>query len=176
MIKPIKRKFKITRKDNFKIPSKGVIVSWKLLPSTSQLSELLSAIPPIIKIDNLKTFLIWLSDKDPLYFSLSSWRKQSRSILCPESEDEKQIVELDRIFFAEQLDIGNYYTQLTAKEKFNSIFTLRLDFSFEFHPNIATIIDEIEVEEYYYPRQTSNTDNSSNTNSSITLSTNISTN
>lgn len=146
------REYKIRQSNNYSIPSKRLVKSWTLKPKDRAQHDLLCEHPPRIKIKDLDIYFNWQNTRDdPLHYSLADLRNYARNIQCPETEEEEQIVELDRIFFAEQIDANEYYKNISSKDFFESVFTMKMNLNFEFQSeDIANKVGTVIVEEVYY--------------------------
>ncbi len=145
-----KRTFKLKFEDNsYTIPSKGLIESWTIKPTSDVQKKLLLDDDIKIKIDNLDLYFEWhQSREDPLFFSLKQLRTDAWNIDEPNGERDDQIINLDRILCAEQIKAQEYYPHLKSENFWQSVFTYSLVLKIQTKFNLGVL----EIEEIYYPR------------------------
>lgn len=135
------RRYKIKKSQEYTIPSKGLIRSWKVIDCN---------FIPLLYINNK---LVRYSRYDKFVISIPELRNYIRSIECPEEENERNLDLLEHLFFSNQLQSIEYYSTLGSKDFFDSIFTrdLKIQLLFKNGP------EEVEIEEEYYDRKNNET-------------------
>ena len=127
------REFKIYKKDNYKIPSIGLIKSWKWKEKCS--------ITPIF--DGYK-----LNKKFNKSIDMKDIRKYIRDII-PMSPEENELTQLEGYFYEQQLNAVEWYPNVSNQDFFNSIFNQ--------HVNVYLVINEdidcLTVEEEFFDRK-----------------------
>lgn len=136
-IKLNKRIYKLKKNNNYKIPSKGLIQSWKVLNC---------GFIPILVVNDYK---IKHSRKQKELISIPELRKYIREIEFPQTQIEKELDNIENNFCMYQLYATEYYKTLPNEDLFNSLFTRDINVNLYFGPNAP---DEIEIEEEYWDR------------------------
>ena len=144
MSKVSTRNFVLTKHENFKLPSKGLILGWKLL------HKLKKPITPKVVING---FVFDIPLKDDMNISVKEIREYIRDLL-PETPYQSQLISMERVFFAAQLNAMEHYKGLTKEDFYNSFFTAGFE---EVHIDFGkNKLKEIRIEETYYERKSEN--------------------
>ena len=133
------RKYKIKKDENYTIPSKGLIESWRLVDCINFI--------PILYINGK---IIKFKRENKNIISIPELRNYIRNI---DSEDENFILldNLENVMYHEQLYALEYYQSLSNNDMFNSLFTKNLNIQLSFGDYGP---DEVEIEETYWDRTT----------------------
>ncbi len=130
------RKYKIKKDQDYVVPSKGLILSWKILNCK---------FVPILYINDK---IIKYPRKDKNIISLKELRDYIR-----ETYDSPFLESLENVFYINQLYGIEFYKTLSNKDLFNSIFTRDIKIQLHFGKNGP---EEVEVEEEYWDRGINN--------------------
>ena len=133
------RKYKIKKDENYTIPSKGLIKSWRLVDCINFI--------PILYINGK---IIKFKRENKNIISIPELRNYIRNI---DIEDENFILldNLENVMYHEQLYALEYYQSLSNNDMFNSLFTKNLNIQLSFGDYGP---DEVEIEETYWDRTT----------------------
>lgn len=129
------RTYKLYKDDNYLVPSKGLLKSWRFKNSTSI----------VLFVDEEKVPFEF-SDG---YVSITKLRNYIRAIDAPYSSTEVYLDKLEDKFYYHQIFARKYYPTLTNQDLFDAVFTEDIKISFSFPDNPA----RIEVEEEFWDRK-----------------------
>lgn len=124
------REYKIKKDENYKVPSKGMIVSWRLKTEVKN---------PRLVVDD---YTVEYDFKD--FFSVSQLRNYVRDISFPEKEEDDRLITLEDKFYLNQLYGTEFYQFLSNRELFDSLFTrdMNIRFVFDDSPEEVVIVEE----------------------------------
>ena len=135
------RRYKVKKSNGYTVPSKGMILSWRIVDENCKMI-------PILQI-NGKTIRAPRSDKH--FISISEIRNYIRNIEVPEEPHEIELDSFENLFYNYQLYGIEYYPTLTNKQLFDSLFTRDIKMiQLSFGVNGP---DEVEVEEEFWDRK-----------------------
>jgi hypothetical protein len=148
------RTYTLTKDKHFKIPSIGLIQSFKILNFNSILEKYsnenlnekyILKIVPCITIGNFKIIPknLFLNN-DTSNISIKDLRNYIRNIDFPETEFENQLINFEHYLFSQQLKSTEYYYTIKNNDLYDSIFTSGLNIYIELH--IDSNCDDINIE------------------------------
>lgn len=135
------RRYKVKKSQDYTIPSKGMIRSWRMIDSNCKMIPILYINGRVIRTPR--------SDKNLI--SISEIRNYIRGIEVPEEQYQIELDSFETLFYNYQLYGIEYYPTLTNQELFNSLFTRdikKLQLSFGRNGP-----DEVEIEEEFWDRK-----------------------
>jgi hypothetical protein len=140
---PIKintRKYKVKKSQDYTVPSKGLIISWKIIDDCKFV--------PILYI-NGRPIRTPRSNKNLLL--VSEMRNYIRNLKTVETREEHELDLFEQLFFNNQLYGIEYYKSLSNTDLSNSLFTRdikKLQISFGINGP-----EEVEIEEEFWDRK-----------------------
>lgn len=139
-IKINKRRFKVKKSQDYTIPSKGMIVSWRVVDDVYNVIPILRVNDTTVKVPR----------KDSFTISIPEIRNYIRSDESIDSPYRSELDSLENIFYNYQLYGTEYYKSLSNKELFDSLFTRDIKLQLYFGVNGPS---EVEIEEEYWDRK-----------------------
>lgn len=135
------RRFTVKKNENYSVPSKGLIRSWRMVDKNSKFI-------PILYINNRA---VVTPRSDIRVVSIPEIRNYIRNMECTGEERQVELDAFEQLFYSYQLYGIEYYPSLSNKELFDSLFTRdikRLQLSFGKNGP-----DEVEIEEEFWDRK-----------------------
>lgn len=135
------RRYKVKKSQDYTVPSKGLIRSWKMIDNDCKFI-------PILYI-NGRPIRTPRSDKNLL--SIAEMRNYIRNLEYIESKHEHELDLFEQLFFNNQLYGIEYYKTLSNKDLSESLFTRdfkKLQISFGINGP-----EEVEIEEEFWDRK-----------------------
>lgn len=149
------RSYTLNQDKQFKIPSIGLIRSFKIT-NYDILKEQYSILKPVLLLGNFKIIpeeLYTPENKDTI--SISELREHIRNIDLPNDVYENNLISMEHYLYSQQLKSIEYYYTIQNKDLFDSIFTSGMNVYIELHYNEngeEKILDEVSIEETFWDK------------------------
>jgi len=156
------RCYTLNKEKQFKIPSIGLIQSFKI-QHYDKLKEQYSILRPVLFLGNFKITpneLYTPENEDVI--SIKELREHIRNIDFPNDVYENNLINMEHFLYSQQLKSIEYYYTIQNKDLFNSIFTSGMNVYIELEYNEnddennkikeQLSIDEITIEETYWDK------------------------
>lgn len=162
------RCYTLNREKQFKVPSIGLIQSFKI-QNYDKLKEQYSILRPVLFLGNFKiTPQELYTPENEDVISIKELREHIRNIDFPNDVYENNLINMEHFLYSQQLKSIEYYYTIQNKDLFDSIFTsgmnvyIELEYSENDDENNETTksdeikeqlsIDEITIEETYWDK------------------------
>lgn len=147
------RNYTVSKNNNFKIPSIGLIQSFKVT-NFNELNEKYKKLKLKIIIGNFSivpSILFNVENEDVL--NIKEIRNYIRNIDFPESDYENQLINFEHFLFSQQLKCTEHYYTIKNKDLQNSIFTSGINVYIEIiSENNEEITEELYIEETFWDK------------------------
>ena len=157
------RCYTLNKEKQFKIPSIGLIQSFKI-QNYDKLKEKYSILTPVLFLGNFKITpqeLYTPENEDTI--SIKELRQYIRNIDFPNNVYENNLLNIEHFLYSQQLKCIEYYYTIQNKDLFDSIFTsgMNVYIELQYDENNDTksneikeqlSIDEITIEETYWDK------------------------
>lgn len=142
------RHFTIKSENQFKIPSIGLIKSWKILNKNDQ------ELNPFLIFGNYELEVKKLVPTMTDTICIGQIRQYLREIDYPETDDDMKLLQLEDFMCGQQIKSIQYYHGVPTSELFNCLFTSELNVYIELRNSINVAIDEeFQIEETYWEKK-----------------------
>jgi len=142
------RHFNLKSSNGFKIPSVGLIHSWKVINQDEKVYY------PFLIIGNFELDLKRLLPETKDIISIGELRKYIRGIDYPETDEQVHLLQLEDFMCGQQIKSIQYYHGVSTCDLFHSIFTGDLNVYLEIRDDKNQLIDEeFQIEETYWEKQ-----------------------
>ena len=142
------RHFTIKSDNQFKIPSIGLIQSWKFLNKENE------TLNPFLIFGNFELQIKQIDSTFTDTIDIAKIRQYIRQIDFPESEDEIKLSQLEHFMCGQQIKSIQYYHSVPSSELFNCLFTSEMNVYIELrNSSNETITDDFQIEETYWEKK-----------------------
>jgi hypothetical protein len=146
------RNYTITKEKHFKIPSIGLIQSFKISNYEDFVNKY-SSINPVITIGNFQIEPNSLyANEDKSIISIKQLRNYIRNIDFPETEFDNKLINFEHFLFSQQLKCTEHYYTIKNNDLYDSIFTSELNIYIELYSNGEALTDDLVIEETYWDK------------------------
>lgn len=152
------RTYTLNSEKQFKIPSIGLIQSFKIL-NYNDLKEKYSILKPVLLLGNFKIIPQKLYSPENIdTISIKELREYIRNMDFPNDSYENNLISMEHYLYTQQLKSTEYYYTIQNKNLFDSIFTSGMNVYIELHycenenEETMSIIDEITIEETFWDK------------------------
>lgn len=147
------RKYTLTNEKNFKIPSIGLIQSFKITNFKELSEKYNSEIVPVLTIGNFEISPQSLyTHEDKSIISIKDLRNYIRNIDLPETDIDNKLINFEHYLFSQQLKCTEHYYTIKNSDLNDCIFTSGLNLYIELKNENKTIEEEIYIEETYWEK------------------------
>jgi hypothetical protein len=153
------RCYTLNKEKQFKIPSIGLIQSFKI-QNYDKLKEKYSILTPVLFLGNFKiTPQELYTPENEDVISIKELREHIRNIDFPNDVYENNLLNMEHFLYSQQLKSIEYYYTIQNKDLFDSIFTSGMNVYIELQygekdneMKEQLSIDEITIEETYWDK------------------------
>jgi len=152
------RSYTLNQEKQFKIPSIGLIQSFKI-QNYDKLKEQYSILTPVLFLGKFKiTPQELYTPENEDVISIKELREHIRNIDFPNDTYENNLINMEHYLYSQQLKSIEYYYTVKNKDLFDSIFTSGMNVYIELHYNETNdeqnekIFDEITIEETFWDK------------------------
>lgn len=151
------RCYTLNKEKQFKIPSIGLIQSFKI-QNYNKLKEQYSILLPVLFLGNFKiTPQELYTPENEDVISIKELREHIRNIDFPNDVYENNLLNMEHFLYSQQLKSTEYYYTVQNKDLFESIFTSDMNVYIELHyktneTSETVDFDEISIEETYWDK------------------------
>ena len=156
------RKYNLTKDKQFKIPSIGLIQSFKILNLNSILEKYKNLqLIPVLIIGNFEiTPTLLYNHQDTSIISIKDLRNYIRNIDFPETEIDNKLINFEHYLFSQQLKCTDHYYTIKNNDLYDCIFTSGLNVYIELRDVNNSqnkdiheqIIDDLDIEETFWEK------------------------
>ena len=155
------RTYTLNSEKQFKIPSIGLIQSFKIL-NYNELKEKYSILKPVLLLGNFKIIPQELYSPENIdTISIKELREYIRNMDFPNNSYENNLISMEHYLYSQQLKSTEYYYTIQNKDLFDSIFTSGMNVYIELHycenkendtEETLSVVDEITIEETFWDK------------------------